>query len=143
MSNELRKGTGSCLCGKIQFMVQNMDDEVGACHCSSCRKWGGGPFMEVNCGSNVTFQGEAFITVYNSSAWAERGFCSNCGSHLFYRLKKSKSHMMPVGLFDDDTGLTFERQVFIDEKPSYYHFANETYDMTGPEIFAKYAPPAK
>ena len=25
-----------------------------------------------------------------SSAWAERGFCKNCGSHLFYRLKENK-----------------------------------------------------
>ncbi|NIT13149.1 MAG: GFA family protein, partial [Candidatus Dadabacteria bacterium] len=51
-----------------------------------CRKWCGGPLMAVNCGTDVTFEGEDNITVYDSSSWAERGFCSGCGSHLFYRL---------------------------------------------------------
>ncbi len=46
--------------------------------------------------------------------------------------------MVPVGLFDEDTSLNFDRQVFIDEKPAYYSFANETLDMTGAEVFAKF-----
>ena len=32
----------------------------------------------------------------------------------------------------------FGLQVFIDEKPDYYEFANETKDMTGAEVFAKF-----
>lgn len=49
--------------------------------------------------------------------------------------------MIPVGLFDNDQGLVFGHQVFIDEKPSYYSFADNTTEMTGAEMFAKYAPP--
>ncbi len=49
--------------------------------------------------------------------------------------------MMPVGLFGEDDAREFRTQVFIDEKPGYYSFANETEDMTGAELFAKYAPP--
>ncbi len=143
MSNETIQGKGSCLCGEIRFTVKHMSQNVGACHCSMCRKWGGGPFMEVNCGSDVLFEGEEHISVFDSSAWAERGFCSKCGSHLFYRLKKSKTHMMPVGLFEDGKNLVFDHQVFIDEKPSFYSFANETSDMTGPEIFKKFASPSE
>jgi hypothetical protein len=75
--------------------------------------------------------------------WAERGFCNKCGSHLFYRLKESKQHIIPVGLFADCGMFVFDHQVFIDEKPAYYCFANETNDMTGAEVFAKYAPPSE
>ena len=50
---------------------------------------------------------------------------------------------MPAGLFDDDKAFVFDNQVFIDEKPSYYCFANETENMTGAEVFAKYAPPSE
>jgi hypothetical protein len=50
--------------------------------------------------------------------------------------------MIPVGLFASEAGLHFDHQVFIDEKPAYYHFAETTEDMTGAEVFAKYAPPA-
>lgn len=92
--------------------------------------------MEVDCGQAVTFEGEDHISVFASSDWAERGFCRNCGTHLFYRLKEAGQHMVPVGLFDDDEGLEFGTQVFIDEKPRYYAFSNETKNMTGAEIFA-------
>tara|TARA_R110000868_G_scaffold96973_3_gene266826 strand:+ start:674 stop:1015 length:342 start_codon:yes stop_codon:yes gene_type:complete len=105
-----------------------------------CRKWGGGPFMEVDCGIAVSFEGEQNISVYDSSEWAERGFCNQCGSHLFCRLKDTKQHMIPVGLFDDANNFRFDHQVFIDKKPAYYRFANKTKDMTEAEVFAMYAP---
>lgn len=132
---------GSCLCGAVKIIANNVDKHVGACHCGMCRKWNGGPFMEVDCGSQVTFEGEENIIVYNSSAWAERGFCKQCGSHLFYRLKHNQQHMIPPGLFDNDEDFVFDHQVFIDRKPSYYSFSNETEDMTEAEVFAMYAPP--
>lgn len=116
--------TGSCLCGAVHFTTQPVANHVGACHCAMCRKWGGGPFMELNCGSAIQFENEEAISVFGSSDWAERGFCRNCGSHLFYRLKETGEHMVPVGLFNNDEGLVFEQQVFIDEKPAYYDLAN-------------------
>ncbi len=94
--------------------------------------------MAVNCGTDVTFEGEDNITVYDSSSWAERGFCSGCGSHLFYRLKQSNQHIIPAGLFDEQDSFVFDNQVFIDKKPSFYSFANETNDMTEAEVFEKY-----
>ncbi len=74
-------GTGSCLCGEVSFTAKNASNSVGACHCSMCRKWGGGPLMVVDCGADVTFKGEENISVFNSSLWAERGYCNKCGSH--------------------------------------------------------------
>ena len=96
--------------------------------------------MEIDCGPEVIYTGEQDIAVYDSSDWAERGFCSKCGSHLFYRLKETQQHMIPVGLFADDSGLVLDHQVFIDEKPEFYSFSEETETMTGAEIWAKYAP---
>ena len=96
--------------------------------------------MTVDCGTDVLFEGEENISVFDSSEWAERGFCKKCGSHLFYRLKQSKQHIIPVGLFDEQERFVFDHQVFIDKKPSFYAFANETSEMTGAEVFALYAP---
>jgi hypothetical protein len=138
---ETKVGAGSCLCGAISFTAKRMSDSVAACHCNSCRKWGGSAFMEVNCGAEVVFENEAKLSVFDSSEWAQRGFCSECGTHLFYRLKETQEHMMPVGLFDDDSGFVFKRQVFVDEKPDYYQYANKTEDLTGEELFAQFAPP--
>ena len=100
------------------------------------------PLLAVDCGLEVTIEGNEKVTVFNSSDWAERGFCKQCGSHLFYRLKQSGQTIVPAGLFDDDSKFAFDHQVFIDEKPAFYGFANKTSTMTGAEVFAKYAPPS-
>jgi len=94
--------------------------------------------MEIDCGTSVEIDGEENISVFDSSNWAERGFCRACGTHLFYRLKESGQHMIPVGLFEDSESLAFESQVFIDEKPDYYEFTNKTKEFTGAEIFAMF-----
>lgn len=139
--SKTRNQTGSCLCGAVKVLAHKASEAVGVCHCATCRKWGGSAFMEIDCGSDVEFEGDENISVFDSSQWAERGFCKVCGTHLFYRLKEAQLHMMPVGLFDDDSGLELKTQVFIDEKPSYYCFSEKTKNLTGAELFAMYAPP--
>ncbi len=129
---------GSCLCGDVKFTAANNNHSVGACHCGICRKWTGGPFMTVDCGTDVSFKNADNISVYNSSEWAERGFCKNCGSHLFYRLKGTQQTFIPAGLFDNTKQFIFDHQVFIDNKPHYYDFANKTRDMTEAEVFAEF-----
>ena len=98
--------------------------------------------MSVDCGKNVSFNADAPIKVYDSSQWAERGFCQECGSHLFYRLKGDGLYFVLAGSFDHLDQVIFDHQVFIDQKPDFYTFANQTHNMTGAEMFAKFAPPA-
>ena len=136
----MSEGKGRCLCGAVRFTARDMSTGVDACHCGMCRRWGGGPLMAVSCGTDVEFEGEEHIAVYDSSDWAERGFCRQCGSHLFYRLKGSGEHQLPVGLFDDQGPFRFVRQVFVDRKPPFYRFADETEEMTEAEVIEKYAP---
>ncbi|MBL4826408.1 MAG: GFA family protein [Spongiibacteraceae bacterium] len=104
-----------------------------------CRNWGGGPFLGVDCASDVEFNGYDNITVFDSSAWGERGFCKACGSHLFYRLKESNQYIVPVGLFENTDAFVLDHQVFIEEKPEFYCFSNETKNMTGEELFAEFS----
>jgi len=137
---ELIELNGRCLCGSVTVSAVVANTSVGICHCSSCRKWGGGPMHTVDCGTNVQFSSEKAVAVFNSSEWAERGFCTNCGTHLFYRLKENQQYIMPVGLFDQPGMLNFDHQIFIDEKPEYYSFSNNTENLTGAEVFAKFAP---
>lgn len=132
-------GTGSCLCGAVRFIAKNKGTSVGACHCQICTKWSGGPLFGVDCGCDVFFEGNENISVFSSSAWAERGFCKNCGSHLFYKLKENNQFFIPPGLFQNSESLVFDHQMFIEEKPSFYHFANETKNMTGEEVFAQFS----
>jgi hypothetical protein len=104
-----------------------------------CRRWGGGPALVVSCGSEVQIEGVDKLKVYKSSEWAQRAFCSECGTHIFYRSLSTNEYFVPVGLFQDGLEFEFKEQIFIDRKPSYYEFANQTLNMTEAEIFAKFA----
>ena len=138
--SDKQSAEAKCLCGAVTVRASGVDRHAGACHCDMCRKWSGGPLIAVDCGKDVLFDGEENIAVYNSSNWADRGFCAKCGTHLFYRLKESGQYIMPAGLFES-LGYDFDHQIFIDRKPGWYAFANETRNMTGEEVFAQYAPP--
>ena len=74
---------GGCLCGAIRYRATAHPSRCMICHCQNCRKHSGAP-----CLSFVHFPTDAFtwLTVeprrYQSSAYAERGFCTECGSTL-------------------------------------------------------------
>ena len=102
--------------------------------------WATTPAARVELRRDIQIEGEANITVYRSSEWAERAFCNTCGSNLFYRLVDSGDHFICAGILDDPAKLELTSQVFIDEKPAFYEFANDTKKMTGAEVFALYAP---
>ncbi len=133
--------TGGCLCGKVRFCLAEPVHEVGVCHCAMCRRWSGGPAFAIECDKEIEFEGEEDIVRYRSSEWAERAFCGACGSNLFYRIVDSGQVILCAGALDDQSGLTMKSQIFIDEKPAWYDFANKTTMMTGEEAFALYAPP--
>ncbi|WP_227369902.1 GFA family protein [Halomonas sp. M20] len=132
---------GSCLCGAVNLTVTLADHKVDACHCNMCRKWGGGPFLSAQANEQVRIDGEESVTIYSSSDWAERGFCRQCGTHLFFRLKQGDHYAIPAGLIDNGQLWVFEQQIFIDEKPDFYDFANSTQNMTGQEVFEVFGTP--
>jgi len=132
---------GKCLCGAVKLSFSFDKNTFDACHCGMCRNWGGGPALTVDAGKDLKFTGQEFISVYNSSDWAERGFCKQCGTHLFYRLKESEFCNLPLGLIEYTEGLKFHTQIFIDMKPKNYSFAEKTETMTEAEVLAKYSAP--
>ena len=104
-----------------------------------CRKWSAGPFFAIECGATVTVEDSSQLGVYRSSEWAERCFCKQCGTPLFYRLVGKDFYAVSVEAFGDRGDFALTSQIFVDEKPAYYDFANKTKNMTGPEVFAAFA----
>jgi len=129
---------GRCLCGAITLTVAEPPSHIDACHCGMCRRWGGGPALGFAC-SGVDIAPVEDITTYDSSEWAQRGFCRHCGSHLFWRARGKDLYFLPAGLFDDLGELTFTEEVYFDHKPAFYSFANPTLKLSEAETLAKYA----
>jgi hypothetical protein len=131
--------TGRCLCGAVTFTAEHVEHEHHACHCGMCRRWSGGSgFLAAACKS-VTFAGEP-LGRFDSSEWAQRGFCTKCGTALFYFLKPTQMYLMSVGAFDDQAPFKLVREIFIDRKPAGYAFAGDHERWTEEETFARLSP---
>lgn len=128
---------GTCLCGAITIRART-NEHVEACHCGMCRKRGGGSLLAVHCGTETTIDGLDQVQTFASSDWAERGFCKTCGMHPFYKLKQTNDYIVPAGLFQDGVAFELKGQIFIDRKPSYYEFANQTSMRTEEEVYQQY-----
>ncbi len=127
--------TGRCLCGAVTFTAHEVDTDIHSCHCGMCRRWGGGPAFAASVGS-VRFDGEEHIGRYQSSDWAERGFCRECGTNLFYRLKEADHYVMWMGTFDDAAPFRLAGEIYIDDKPPGYDLAGDHPRLTGSEFLA-------
>ena len=74
---------GGCLCGAVRYRSTAAPIRCVICHCEYCRKHSGAP-----CLSFVHFPAAAFTWLnrepskYQSSRYAMRGFCADCGSTL-------------------------------------------------------------
>ena len=137
--------TGSCVCGTVRFTITTPITETGACHCSMCRKWSGGVFMSVAVPPDgMTLEGADTLSAYASSPWAERVFCKTCGGNLFYRVTadgpmKGEMHV-GFGALDDQTGIPFTGELYIDLKPDAYGFGGEgRTQMTAAQVEAMFA----
>ena len=106
--------TGHCLCGAVTVRVAGPHDpRPGACHCRMCQRWSGGLFLCFNADAGgVTVDGP--VTRFASSDFAERAFCSVCGSHLWMRDNTDKTYDLMPGLFDEARDWPLRSEVYAD-----------------------------
>lgn len=112
---------GSCLCGAVSFLVQGDLPEASSCHCTKCRKTTGHYEAGVDVDkSAVAISGEANVTWYFSSEKVRRGFCSICGSPLFFDPPGADWIGLNLGSFDGPTGTKIATHIFVGNKGDYY-----------------------
>jgi hypothetical protein len=136
---------GKCVCGAVEIIIKEYGNFVYACHCDNCRRQNSGAVLSVDPGSakNVVFaRGEDKITRYQDEE-VYRGFCSVCGTNLYWHKPSDDHYCMNAELFDDIIkNASFELELFCDVKPDYYSFAGERkkLDSQFREIGAKTEP---
>jgi hypothetical protein len=115
---------GSCLCGSIKFKISGKIGIGEMCHCTQCRKWTGHVLASTEVPRDaISIEGEENIKWYHSSKKVRRGFCSQCGSPLFFDpIDKEKHNWISVslGAFATPTDTTIELHIFTAEKGDYY-----------------------
>ncbi len=106
--------TGSCLCGAVRFSVEGPLQSVTTCHCAMCRRsvTSVGAYTACAAGA-LTIEGRK-LRWFRSSPVAERGFCSLCGSQLFWRRFGADKVSISAGSLDESAALTWGEHIFVD-----------------------------
>lgn len=129
--------TGGCVCGAVRFSCRLSHAGMHACHCGQCQKWtGGGPLINVSVEA-LEIDDERSIGEYHASTWGSRCFCKTCGSTLYWKMQDKPTKSLAVGLLDDQSGLTMEREIFADHRPDWLPIWPDATQSTEAQEFAK------
>ncbi|PWE31345.1 aldehyde-activating protein [Maritimibacter sp. 55A14] len=113
---------GGCLCGAVRYRVDGPLRPIIACHCLQCRKTSGHHVAATSAQrGQVEIAGE--VQWYASSDTARRGFCSVCGSNLFWDGPSANLSIF-AGTIDGDPGVRLTGHIFCADKGDYYEIGD-------------------
>jgi len=116
---------GTCLCGAVKFEVAGALNPPDACHCSQCRKQSGHFWASTDVPrKDLTITGREHIRWFRSSERVQRGFCSICGSFLFWEAIKKDTVAVAMGAFDSPTDTKLSMHIYVADKGDYYEIAD-------------------
>ncbi len=115
----VKRAHGGCFCGAVRFSANLPSKWCAHCHCSMCRKthgagyvtWAGFDESQV-----MVSRGEDKVSWFDSSEEAQRGFCSNCGSSMFFRSQRWAGELhIALGCINDKIDRQPQANVFFDQ----------------------------
>ena len=116
---------GSCLCGAVTFEFDGDLLPPDACHCTQCRKQSGHYFASTDVPrASLSVRGADKVTWFASSERVRRGFCSVCGSTLFWDPIRKDTIGIAMGAFDTPTATHLAIHIFVADKGDYYEIAD-------------------
>jgi hypothetical protein len=119
---------GSCMCKSVRIEIQEpLEHAPEACHCTLCRKQSGHFLVGVNVRRTaLRIIGAEFVKWYSSSEQVRRGFCSICGSPLFWNptMEGYQWTSVMLGCLDTPLDLKIAKHTFVAEKGSYYEITD-------------------
>lgn len=135
--------SGSCNCKNVKFSAEIKAKTAHICHCNICQKSMGGPSHTVTLlPGTLEIEQEDKVKWYKSSDYAERGFCKNCGSNMFFRVTEPAMgdyQGVSLGMLDDKTGYEIDSHIFVDKNPGYYEFSDNAPRLTEEEFLKQFS----
>lgn len=114
--------TGGCQCGAVRYRATGELGYPHICHCRMCQKAAGNYFLPLAAIGLENFaitRGEPGW--FHSSDLVRRGFCSACGTPLFYSVLDADFINVTLGSLDDPAALVPVAQSNLDGKMPWFH----------------------
>ena len=100
-----------------------------ACHCRQCNQASSHYLAAATVKeTGLSWTETAGLRWFQSSDFAERGFCGSCGTALAWRLSDPEARVtvaLMAGSFDDQSVLRLDRHIFVAHKAPYYEITDD------------------
>lgn len=112
---------GGCLCGRVRYRICAPFRPIIVCHCRQCARWSGHNVAAtaVSLDRFCLESGEELVRWYEATDLARRGFCSNCGSLLFWHSADGDRISIMAGSLDQPSGLEISAHIYVGDKSDY------------------------
>jgi len=122
--------TGTCLCGKIIFEVNDDITEATVCHCSICRKATGsayGVYGGVPSENLIWTQGKDQLNEFKVTEELKKYFCNTCGSTLITLHQSWPDYtFFSLGCLDGDLQVSIKYHQFVASKANWVKICDGT-----------------
>ena len=127
--------SGGCLCGKIEYTIQNKFDFILYCHCEQCRRLSGSAHAANLFSTTNTFEwskGEEFVKrFHHPTRDFAKAFCKECGAGLPYFSKNSHMVIVPAGSLASEPNVGKKAKVFLSERTAWSPSLGECDEFQG------------
>lgn len=111
---------GGCLCGVVEFELEQDFSAFYQCHCKQCQVLTGSAFASnlFTRPDNITWlNGTDSITAYeHPDREFSKSFCTSCGSALPFINKRKTSLIVPAGSLNSKFDKELHANIFLSEK---------------------------
>lgn len=111
--------TGRCLCGAVTLRAESAATTAHECHCTQCRRQSGHVWAYVSL-PRAALRLEGPVGTHAHTEKAVRGFCTICGSFLYWARNGEDRIDISAGLLDRPTGLHLGKPSFAGNRGDYY-----------------------
>lgn len=124
----MKKITGSCVCGKVEFSVADQFVYAGYCHCSICRKSSGAAGTAIGGIPKNHFsvtKGQDHIKRFNRTEESISCFCEHCGSTLYGEKPLVQMVHVRYGALNNNPTLLPQAHMHVSSKAQWYEISDE------------------
>jgi hypothetical protein len=123
----LRRLSGKCLCGLVQYEVEDEFRYSLNCHCSNCRRSTGAafkPFAGIESKKLSITSGADRLLKYGTDA-AHDAHCGQCGSLLYSLVRDGEFVHVTLGTLVDDPTIRPTAHIFVGSKAAWHTITDE------------------
>jgi hypothetical protein len=119
--------TGKCMCGAVEYAVDDAFEYSMNCHCSNCRRTTGSafkPFAGIRRERLRVVKGDGAALIYGDGDAAHDVHCSTCGSLVYSVVREGAYVHVAMGTLVDAPTIRPSGHIFVGSKAPWFEITD-------------------